>query len=331
MNAPANESRTAIFTAGENANIGQIHAGAMKKDVERYSNITSRHVLHGGNRTAVDLAVRDLSTILGDSKAVRLCQFRLDKDSEARSANVEATIPGRDSGKTIIISAHLDSTADRDPSYRPPCDPAPGADDDASGIAGVLAAARAIKKLVAEQPSAEPRAAIRFVLFNAEEQAQRGSRAYAKREAPSITAVYQMDMIGYRLGPDTTADKPIVEIHAGYDEDTTTEGESIRIATHLAEVCASAGIPLTPTVYPRDGELDPGQDLSDHTSFHKHHVPAVLVTQDTFTSANHPSAPRPNPDFHLREDVPANLQYEYAAAIARAVTAAAWHRATRMA
>src|SRR5688500_19035703 len=44
----------------------------------------------------------------------------------------------------IVVTAHLDSTAARQPGYRPTLDPAPGADDDASGTAAVLVAADAM-------------------------------------------------------------------------------------------------------------------------------------------------------------------------------------------
>lgn len=78
----------------------------------------------------------------------------------------------------MLVTAHLDSTAARAPGYRAATDPAPGADDDASGVAAVLTAAPAILSLAGSVGG--PRREIRFVLFNAEEHGLVGSRAYAR-------------------------------------------------------------------------------------------------------------------------------------------------------
>jgi Zn-dependent M28 family amino/carboxypeptidase len=51
--------------------------------------------------------------------------------------NVEAELPGL-SPELVLITAHLDSTAANDPDYDERHAPAPGADDDASGVAAVL-------------------------------------------------------------------------------------------------------------------------------------------------------------------------------------------------
>lgn len=322
---------------------GAVTTGRMKKDIERYTTIPSRHVSHAGNTTAVDCIVRDLSAISNGQMWLRTPQFKLRRSPGRRYKNVEAMLHGVNSSEVIIIAAHLDSSADRDPSYRPALDPAPGADDDASGIAGVLAAARAIMRLNAEfQPDA-PRAHIRFTLFNAEEQAQRGSRRYARREKKQgtpIVAVYQMDMIGHR-----GSGAAIFELHAGYKKrgrrrrqhadhagcfDAVQE-DSLEVAHHLVEVCSAAGLPLRPQVYfHTHKKRDPGQGASDHTSFHRHGFPAVLVTENFHPGPGSVlSDVSPNPDYHLPEDLLGNLDLGYAAAIARAVTAAAWHRATR--
>jgi Zn-dependent M28 family amino/carboxypeptidase len=256
--------------------------------------------------------------------------FRLRKGEEPIYYNVEARFPGVNSNRVVIVAAHLDCTASRDPSYRPRIDPTPGADDDASGIAGVLAAARAIKALSRTAAAPTPRAEFRFILFNAEEQAQRGSRVYAKREkllGTRIDAVYQMDMIGYRCDGNRA-----FELHAGFKKNRHVQAKSLDVAHHLVEVCAAAEIPLTPQVYfHRPRKPDPGQGFSDHTSFHKHRYPAILVSENFFPGQGSVVSPAcPNPDYHLPEDTADNLDFGYAANIARAVTAAAWHRATRM-
>jgi len=52
--------------------------------------------------------------------------------------NVEAELPG-ELDELVLVTAHLDSTAAFSAGYDPVRDPAPGADDDASGTVGVLA------------------------------------------------------------------------------------------------------------------------------------------------------------------------------------------------
>lgn len=61
-----------------------------------------------------------------------------------------AIIPGRDPGREIVYSCHLDH-------------PSPGANDNASGCAGILEVARTLSRLVAEGRLPQPRRTIRFI------------------------------------------------------------------------------------------------------------------------------------------------------------------------
>ena len=89
----------------------------------------------------------------------------------ATVSNVIAEIPGRDRpDEWVILGAHLDSW-----------DFADGAQDNATGVAMVLEAARAIVAL--KQP---PRRSIRFALWGGEEQGQLGSTAYAALHAAEL-------------------------------------------------------------------------------------------------------------------------------------------------
>ena len=88
--------------------------------------------------------------------------------------NVIAEIPGRDSpDEWVIVGAHLDSW-----------DFGTGAQDNATGVAMVLEAARAIASL--KQRS---RRSIRFALWGGEEQGQLGSTAYASAHASELDRV----------------------------------------------------------------------------------------------------------------------------------------------
>jgi Zn-dependent M28 family amino/carboxypeptidase len=97
-----------------------------------------------------------------------------------RERNVIADLSGKDSGEVILLGAHYDSW-----------DFAQGADDDGSGVAAVLEAARILKRL-----GVQPRRTIRFAFFSGEEEATLGSRAYVashEKELDRLAAVMVMD------------------------------------------------------------------------------------------------------------------------------------------
>lgn len=82
----------------------------------------------------------------------------------AKERNVIADLPGSSPEDVVLVGAHFDSW-----------DLAQGADDNGSGVAAVLEAARILKSL-----GVKPRATIRFAFFSGEEQACLGSRAYVE-------------------------------------------------------------------------------------------------------------------------------------------------------
>jgi bacterial leucyl aminopeptidase len=284
--------------------------------------IRSRHIHHPDNAAAVTTLVADLDRIGGGRLTVSRHQFR----HEGRTFdNVEAELPGRDLDGVVLVTAHLDSTAARLPGYRPGADPAPGADDDASGVAGVLAAVEAIGAL--DAALAPPRRSVRFVLFNAEEHGLVGSRAYARGQAlldTPVVAVLQMDMIGYDVLPERS-----FELHAGFAPAPAVQSRSLDLTRLIADLQPAVSPALrAPQVYPANGESDPAERRSDHSSFHEQGYAAVLVSEDLFAGPG-PGAPpaEMNPEYHLPTD--ATVDTGYAADIARLVTAAAWVAATR--
>jgi len=112
--------------------------------------------------------------------------------------NVIATLQGTDPGddRKILISAHLDSRAQLDndsTSY------APGADDDASGIAAIL-------ELVRIMSASKFPATIVFMAVSGEEHGLYGARhiaARAKDEKWNIIAMLNNDMIGNSSSSET--------------------------------------------------------------------------------------------------------------------------------
>jgi len=100
--------------------------------------------------------------------------------SPYQERNVVADLPGTTPDEVVLIGAHFDSW-----------DPAQGANDDGSGVAAVLEAARILKSL-----GVRPKRTIRFAFFSGEEEACLGSRAYVKaheKELDRLRAVLIMD------------------------------------------------------------------------------------------------------------------------------------------
>ncbi len=191
--------------------------------------------------------------------------------------NVVAELPGvgPDSEHVYILSAHYDSTS-QDLSL-----PAPGADDNASGSAAVLEAARILSQ------HTFPRT-LRFVHFAGEEQGMIGSNFHALRASSRgdvIDGVINVDMIGYESVP---PGDHIVEIHAG------TMPDSIALADVIIENIATYGLSLSVQKITANAT-----NRSDHASFWLYGYPAVLGIED-FDDFN--------PRYHSTQDTLANMQ-----------------------
>jgi Zn-dependent M28 family amino/carboxypeptidase len=99
-------------------------------------------------------------------------------------------LTGSTNDRSILISAHYDS---RMQDINQANARAPGADDNASGVASVLELARILSKLGLKSD-------IQYVLFSGEEQGQWGSMSYAKYLESNnmrIDLIINLDMIGY--------------------------------------------------------------------------------------------------------------------------------------
>jgi hypothetical protein len=303
----------------------------MSREVERYTGvrpasdtvtIRSRHIHHPDNAFAVHTLLADVVSAGSGLLTVRTHQFV----HEGRSYdNVEAILPGSGLDGVVLVTAHMDSTGARQPGYRSQVDPAPGADDDGSGVAGVLCAVRAMLAMRAEDGVA--RREIRFVFFNAEEHGRVGSHAYARDQAQlgtDIVAVLQMDMIGYDVQQPRA-----FELHAGFTPSASVQAHSVQLAKLIAATASQISPSLpAPQMYPGSGGGDPAEERSDHYSFQLHGYRACLVSEDFFIGPGSPAPnPEPNPNYHLPADKTINA--DYARDIARATTAAAWISATR--
>lgn len=306
----------------------------MEEYIRRYSganplygtkSICSRNLFHPHNAVAVQALLHDLGRI-GEGQ-LNPCPVPFQHASDWYD-NVEAKLEPHNRRGVVIVSAHLDSTAAESAEYDHRSDPAPGADDDASGVAGVLCAAAALLAL-AQADAGRDRHEIRFVLFNGEEEQRAGSAEYAKMAGEGgvpIIAVFQMDMIGYDV-----LEPPTFQIHAGYQHDSGVQKCS-KVLSRLVKdlVPGVVGARLKPQRWPNDLVFkDPAEGLSDHSSFHRHKFAACLISEDLDDEPRLVQPAEKNPCWHRRGDVAAKVNFCYAADIARTVAAAAWVVATR--
>lgn len=92
------------------------------------------------------------------------------EDKPGTERNVVADLPGSGCNDVVVVGAHFDSW-----------DLAQGADDNGSGVAAVLDAARILRAT-----GAKATCTLRFVFFSGEEEANLGSRAYIKDHSPEL-------------------------------------------------------------------------------------------------------------------------------------------------
>ena len=208
--------------------------------------------------------------------------------------NLEATVAGTShAGEIIVIGAHYDSYQGT-----------PGADDNASGCAAVLALA----KRFASSP--QPRT-LRFVLFPNEEPplfqtAEMGSLIYAKacRAAnDNIVAMLSLEPIGYsRADRGTQKYPPLI---GGL---FPSEGNFIAFVSDVSSRALlrdALKIFRDHAAFPSEGAAlpsgVPGVGWSDHWAFWQAGYPAIMVTD---------TAPFRNPNYHQPTDTPDTLDYD---------------------
>lgn len=218
-----------------------------RHDLEELVGLGTRHSVTDGYTRALELARDRLRNY-----ATRLQSFAMPGGT---SANLIADKPGTAGSDRdlILVTAHLDSVNLEDG----PTGAAPGADDNGSGAAGVLAIGRALEPL-------ELRHDVRFVLFGGEEQGLIGSREYLSRlsnsERHRIRAVLNMDMIGAQHGP-----RPGVLL------------ESSPMALWLLRELTRAAATYTKL----EVQISTNPFASDHVPFLNAGIPAVLTIEAT--------------------------------------------------
>ena len=207
--------------------------------------------------------------------------------------NIEVEIRGT-RPEIIVVGAHYDSVFG-----------SPGANDNASGVAGLLALARRF----AGKPTTQT---LRFVAFVNEEPPyfqteQMGSLVYAKRckaQGEQISAMISLETIGY------FSDAPRSQVYPspGFGLFYPTTGNFIGFVGNFpsrALVRRAIGLFREQGKIPAEGAalpaFIPGVGWSDQWSFWQCGYPAIMITD---------TAPFRYPYYHMSSDTPAKLDYD---------------------
>jgi len=212
-------------------------------------NITSRHKNNAMNDKAADYIKNKLNSYSLQT---------YDQWFSSTGRNVYGVKTGTQyPDQKYMICAHYDDM--------PSSGLAPGADDNASGTAAVIEAARIFKDY------SFPFTVI-FALWDEEEQGLIGSDYYAAQAAlagEQIKGVINLDMIAWDGNNDYK-----VRIH------TKNLGQSYDLSNKMIELNQQYGIGITTTI------KDPGSPYSDHQSFWDAGYSAILLIEDDASDFN---------------------------------------------
>ena len=196
----------------------------------------------------------------------------------------------------VVIGAHYDVAGDDNP----------GADDNASAVAGVLELARLLTQ---HEPDLAHR--LDLVAFSLEEPpnfqtATMGSYVHAQGLTDAqaeIKLMISVEMIGYFSDAPGSQTYPLPLLNLIYPDKGSFIGvigqsfDRARVARVKALMRVSDDLPVHSINAPA---LVPGVDLSDHWSYWQHGLPAVMVTDTAFLR---------NPNYHMASDTADTLDY----------------------
>jgi len=200
---------------------------------------------------------------------------------------------GPDTGGRVVVGAHYDGAYDT-----------PGADDNASGVAGLLELAR----LFGENPPPFP---VELVAWTLEEPPyfatpEMGSAMHAKiraEEGADIRLVVALETIGVFKDGDGSQDYPTPLLRLYYPSQgdfiavvgITSQGGTVARVKKLMR--GATDLPVHAIAAPT---FIPGIDFSDHRSYWEYGYDAVMVTDTAFYRNKH---------YHTALDTPDRLDY----------------------
>jgi hypothetical protein len=169
----------APIAAQVRAATSEVSTGRIYEYEKQLFSFDSKHITQPGNWRATEWLEQ---TYRSFGLQTRLQRFKTVAGREIEVANVLAVIPGTENPELVyVVGAHFDSRAE-----------GPGADDNTSGTAMILEAAR----VLATRPLP---ATVMFVAFTGEESGLRGAREFGRVMKDSITVVGALnnDMMGW--------------------------------------------------------------------------------------------------------------------------------------
>ena len=206
-------------------------------------------------------------------------------------------------GPVLVVGAHYDT-----------CGARPGADDNASGVAGLLALA----KLLQDHPPHHP---VELVAYTLEEppffrSADMGSARHAlalKASGREVRGALVLEMIGTFTEAPDSQDYPLPGLSLIYG----SHGDYLAIVGEVggagftrkvkAAMRGACGLPIKSINAP---SAIPGIDFSDHRSYWAVGLPAVMLTDTAFFR---------NPRYHTGTDTPDRLDYRRMAEAVRGI------------
>ncbi len=239
-------------------------------------------------------------------RSYRLSSTGMSRHAGRTADNLVAELPGTERpDEIVVIGAHYDTVPG-----------SPGANDNASGVAVLLALAEAF----ADRP--RPRT-VRFVAFANEEPPfyltpDMGSHAYARQsreQGERISAMMALDGLGYFSDASGSQHYPAPGLGLLYPDAGSFIGFVTRfrdaglLRRALGAFRGQATLPSEGAALPG---FIPGVGWSDHWSFWRHGYPAFLVT-DTL--------PFRDPHYHSPGDTPERLDFERMARVAEGLKA----------
>lgn len=259
----------------------------LERTITELEALGTRYTFSEGDESAADLLVARLEALgLGVERQV------FDVDG-VRCENLVAVQLGVEAPDEVyVFSAHYDSTSDNPGSH------APGADDNASGVAAVLEAARLLA-------GKRTRATAWFVLTAAEEQGSLGSAELTDRmldEGVDARAVMAPDMIGYW---------PLGE---GDALDILGDPASQPLVVQMSEIADALGVANKMWV---DHDYCYGDD---HTHFQDAGYPAISP-MDCVEAHNLPRSGETTPHYHRTTDTIDTLHLGFTTRVTQVTTA----------
>ncbi|HEX8630170.1 MAG TPA: M20/M25/M40 family metallo-hydrolase [Catenuloplanes sp.] len=284
--------------------IGTISAAALRGHVRQ---LTAHGPRHRDNPAGVRASLDHLTRSLSDLGYPWVLERYGDAPDEV---NIVAGLTGTGDRPALEIGAHWDSVAD-----------CPGADDNASGVAGLLELARVF---AAADP---PARTLRFCVFGGEENPApfAGSRAHVARldaDGPPVDGVIVLEMIAYRDRRPGTQTLPADMAAAIGDPAALRAGDFIAAlgnveaadylaAIHAAGLAQQPALPVLPLSLPVTHTADGAR--SDHYPYWLSGRKGVMVTD---------TANFRNPHYHQPTDTLETLDFAFAESVTRVIAAA---------